>query len=147
MASPDQTSSTESTSAAESAAGAASGGFVGVEGSAASQLALMFAAREAQLHEGCCRSSAPTTWTLRASATRAASPGGWDFGALEDGMHQAAEALVRGRPKPSPPRWPGPRCRCGPWWGAGGPATWPLKASTGAALLVAGPAERERSPG
>ena len=110
---------------------------VGVDGSAAAHEALLFAAGEAQLRQAVLQIVG--AHDLGASVYGYAGYGGaLDFGDLEDGMRQAAEALVKAAADTVATDLPGPAVHVRTLVAQGRPSHVLLDAAADAALLVVG---------
>jgi nucleotide-binding universal stress UspA family protein len=110
---------------------------VGVDGSAAAQEALLFAAREAQLrravlHIVAAHDLGPAAYGYAGSA------GGWELGTLEDGLREAAESLAKAAADTVATELPGPAVHVRTIVVQGRPSHVLLDAAEGATLLVVG---------
>lgn len=111
---------------------------VGVDGSAASRQALLFAAGEAQLRSAVLRIVSAYDVSRAGYGYAAGLAAGWDLGPLEDRLHEAAEALVKDAADTVATDLPGPAVHVQTLVVRGRPSRALLQAAEGAALLVVG---------
>jgi len=126
-----------STPRPQDAAGAPAGVLVGVDGSAAAQQALLFAAREAQLRDTVLTIVAAHDMGAMAYGYAGGFGSGFSMGPVEDGLREAAEALVKAAADTVTTDLPGPSIHVRTLVVRGRPHVL-LDAAVGAALLVVG---------
>lgn len=110
---------------------------VGVDGSAASERALLFAAREAQLRQAALHVVGAHDLGTTVYSSSGGFGGGWELGPVEDALRQATETLVAGAAD-TVRALPGPDVEVRTLVLQGRPSYVLLDAAEGAELLVVG---------